>query len=214
MLWAQAYLGVVCASVPIFFWKTATWFLLKSGKKEAQSQESISYGMRWSIKYQYLKKDGMESQINSEWKCIHLYRFMYKWWCSAIMFLHSTTKNLYQCLVSCMYNLGEVAPIIFNSLSIKSNSPKEVFIRHFTVLRDGRGPRVMVSSAAFHVKFRKTEKNSSPSTCESQYCGEHPWSRGSVLGLRPPGLEFRILCLEDSVISIFSPSSGGSPGPV
>ena len=29
-----------------------------------------------------------------------------------------------------------------------------------------------------------------------------------------PGLEFRILCLEDSVISIISPSSGGSPGPV
>ena len=31
-------------------------------------------------------------------------------------------------------------------------------------------------------------------------------------GLRPPGLEFRIMCLEDSVISIISPSSGGSPG--
>ena len=29
-----------------------------------------------------------------------------------------------------------------------------------------------------------------------------------------PGLEFLILCLEDSVISIISPSSGGSPGPV
>ena len=55
---------------------------------------------------------------------------------------------------------------------------------------------------------------SSPSTCESLYCGEPPWPRGSVLGLRPPGLEFRILCLEDSVISIISPSSGGSPGPV
>ena len=35
-----------------------------------------------------------------------------------------------------------------------------------------------------------------------------------MLGLRPPGLEFRILCLEDSVISFISPSSGGSPGPV
>ena len=35
-----------------------------------------------------------------------------------------------------------------------------------------------------------------------------------MLGLRPPGLEFRILCLEDSVISIISSSSGGSPGPV
>ena len=26
------------------------------------------------------------------------------------------------------------------------------------------------------------------------YCGEPLWPRGSVLGLRPPGLEFRILC--------------------
>ena len=69
----------------------------------------------------------------------------------------------------------------------------------------------------WHSRSRRFERNknvSSPSTCESQYCGEPPWPRGSVLGLRPPGLEFRILCLEDSVISIISPSSGGSPGPV
>ena len=46
-----------------------------------------------------------------------------------------------------------------------------------------------------------------------QYCWEPPWPRGSVLGLRPPGLEFRILCLERSVIPFISPSSGGSPGP-
>ena len=62
--------------------------------------------------------------------------------------------------------------------------------------------------------LKETKNVSSPSTCESQYCGEPPWPRGSVLGLRPPGLEFRILCLEGSVISIISPSSGGSPGPV
>ena len=55
---------------------------------------------------------------------------------STIMFLNSTTKFLYHCLVSCMYNLGEVTPIIFNSLSIKSISPKEVFLRHFTVSSD------------------------------------------------------------------------------
>ena len=88
----------------------------------------------------------------------------------------------------------------------------------------GGGPRVVVSTAAFHARvrgsvlglggFKETKNVSSPSTCESQYCGEPPWPRGSVLGLRPPGLEFRILCLEDSVISIISPSSGGSPGPV
>ena len=35
-----------------------------------------------------------------------------------------------------MMVLGEVTPIIFNSLSIKSNSPKELFLRHFTILRD------------------------------------------------------------------------------
>ena len=38
--------------------------------------------------------------------------------------------------------------------------------------------------------------------------------RDREVGLRPPGLEFRILCLEDSVISIISTPSGGSLGPV
>ena len=62
----------------------------------------------------------------------------------------------------------------------------------------------MVSTAAFHARVRgsvpglgglkETKNVSSPSTCESQYCGEPPRPRGSVLGLRPPGLEFRILC--------------------
>ena len=55
---------------------------------------------------------------------------------STIMFLNSTTNFLYQCLVSCMYDLGEVTPRILNSLSIKSNSVFQVFLRHFTVLRD------------------------------------------------------------------------------
>ena len=41
-------------------------------------------------------------------------------------------------------------------------------------------------------------------------CGEPSWSRSSKLGLRPPGLEFRILCLKGSVISFISPCSGGS----
>ena len=44
-----------------------------------------------------------------------------------------------------------------------------------------------------------------------QYCGGPP--RGSVLGLRPPGLEFRILCMEGSVISFFSPSLSHHPHP-
>ena len=50
----------------------------------------------------------------------------------------------------------------------------------------GRGPRVVVSTAAFHARvrssvpglggFKETKNVSSPSTCESQYCG---WYRGS-----------------------------------
>ena len=48
----------------------------------------------------------------------------------------------------------------------------------------GRGPRVVVSTAAFHARVRgsvprlgglkETKNVSSPSTCESQYCGEPP----------------------------------------
>ena len=56
----------------------------------------------------------------------------------------------------------------------------------FTCLdsRDGGGPRVVVSTAAFHARVRssvpglgglkETKNVSSPSTCESQYCGEPP----------------------------------------
>ena len=93
-----------------------------------------------------------------------------------------------------------------------------------SICLEGGGPGVVVSTAAFHARVRgsvpglgglkETKNVSSPSTCESQYCGEPPWPRGSVLGLRPSGLEFWILCLEDSVISFISPSLGGSPGPV
>ena len=48
----------------------------------------------------------------------------------------------------------------------------------------GGGPRVVVSTAAFHARVRgsvpglgglkERKKVSSPSTCESQYCGELP----------------------------------------
>ena len=46
------------------------------------------------------------------------------------------------------------------------------------------------------------QKDSSPLTRkDSILCREPPRPRGSVLGLRPSGLEFRILYLEGSVIS-------------
>ena len=48
----------------------------------------------------------------------------------------------------------------------------------------GGGPRVVVSTAAFHARVRgsvpglgglkETNNVSSPSTCESQYCGQPP----------------------------------------
>ena len=49
---------------------------------------------------------------------------------------------------------------------------------------EGGGPRVVVNTAAFHARVRgsvpglgglkETKNVSSPSTCESQYCGEPP----------------------------------------
>ena len=82
----------------------------------------------------------------------------------------------------------------------------------------------MVSTTAFHARVRgsfpglgglKETKMILPrSLAKIKYCGEPPSPRGDVLGLRPPGLDFRILCLEGSVISFISLSSGGSPGPV
>ena len=77
-------------------------------------------------------------------------------------------------------------------------------------------PRVVVINAAFHAssgfvsRSRRFERNkiaSSLSTRKTQYSGEPLWPRGSVLGLKHPGFEFRILCLDGNVIS---PSSGGS----
>ena len=50
--------------------------------------------------------------------------------------------------------------------------------------QQGGGPRVVVSTAALHARVRglvpglgglkETKNVSSPSTCESQYCGEPP----------------------------------------
>ena len=57
--------------------------------------------------------------------------------------------------------------------------------RHqYSNYRVGGGPRVVVSTAAFHARVRgsvpvlgglkETKNVSSPSTCESHYCGEPP----------------------------------------
>ena len=84
----------------------------------------------------------------------------------------------------------------------------------------GGGPRVVVSTAAFHARVRGSVPGLG-GLKETKMFLPHPRVKVSIVGsLRdrevacsPPGIEFRILCLEDSVISIISPSSGGSPGP-
>ena len=76
----------------------------------------------------------------------------------------------------------------------------------------GGGPRVVVSTAAFHARVWGSVPGLGGLKETKMFLPHLP--RGSVLGLRPPGLEFRILCLKDSVISIISPPSGGSPGSV
>ena len=59
-----------------------------------------------------------------------------------------------------------------------------MFLCIFVLILLGGGPRVVVSTAAFHARvrgsvpgldgFKGTNNVSSPSTCESQYCGEPP----------------------------------------
>ena len=75
----------------------------------------------------------------------------------------------------------------------------------------------MVSTAAFHARVRGSVPGLG-GLKETKMFLPYPRVKlsivGSVLGLKPPGLEFRIMCLEDTVISVISPSSGGSPGPV
>ena len=65
--------------------------------------------------------------------------------------------------------------------------------------------------AAF--KFPRNEMFFLRSFVNIQFCVNPPCPNGSVLGFRPQGREFRILCLEGIVISFISPSTWGSPGP-
>ena len=72
------------------------------------------------------------------------------------------------------------------------------------------GPRVVVSTAAFHARVRGSVPGLG-GLKETKTFLPHPRVKVSIVGsLR----EFRILCLEDSVISIILPSLGGSPCPV
>ena len=74
--------------------------------------------------------------------------------------------------------------------------------------------RSRVRTPLWPSKFQRNKMFLPRSLVNIKYCGEPHWPRGSVLGLRPPGFEFRILCLKGIVISFIPPSSGGSPDPI
>ena len=88
----------------------------------------------------------------------------------------------------------------------------------------GGGPRVVASAAAFHARVRGSVPGLG-GLKETKMFLPHPRLKVSIVGsLRDrevacsasdrQGSNFLILCLEDSVISIISPFSGGSPGQV
>ena len=63
---------------------------------------------------------------------------------------------------------------------------------------------IACSNSTLAFKFERNKMLLLRSPTKIQYCGEPLCPRGSVLGLRPPRFEFRILCLEGSVISFIS----------
>ena len=89
---------------------------------------------------------------------------------------------------------------------------------------EGGGPRVVVSTAAFHARVRGSVPGLG-GLKETKLFLPHPRVKVSIVGsLRDrevacsasdrQGSNFESCVWEDSVISIISPSSGGSPGPV
>ena len=81
----------------------------------------------------------------------------------------------------------------------------------------GGGPRVVVSTAAFHARVRGSVPGLGGLKKKQKMFFPHPRVKVSIVGSlrdREVACSARNLCLEDSVISIILPSSGGSPGPV
>ena len=89
---------------------------------------------------------------------------------------------------------------------------------------EGGGPRVVVSTAAFHARARGSVPGLG-GLKETKLFLPHPRVKVSIVGsLRDrevacsasdrQGSNFESCVWSDSVISIISPSSGGSPGPV
>ena len=75
-------------------------------------------------------------------------------------------------------------------------------------MRHWRGPWCRGSrlcSPLWHSGFKETIMFFPSSLVNIQYCEGLPWPKCRVLGLRPLGLEFRIMCLEGGVISVTIP---------
>ena len=140
-------------------------------------QEINSYGGNWmSFNVKEVQKDQIQTLAFPTWQL---------------------TTQIFKTYLFVANKLTSVIPSIWK-LSQEVLSP----VLGVPIIRGG-GPRVVVSTAAFHARVRgsvpshgglkETKNVSSPSTCESQYCEETPWPRGCVLGLRPPGHEFWIM---------------------
>ena len=82
------------------------------------------------------------------------------------------------CLLGCLHRL-------IRKMSSQPNTRDNKIKRtdnYLSLTKMGGGPRVVVNTAAFHARvrgsvpglFERNKNVSSPSTCESQYCGESP----------------------------------------
>ena len=127
---------------------------------------------------------------------------------SEILFMLFDCNNKVTILINAFYILSLLQIIMNVSLPLL-----------FRVLFGG-GPKVVVSTAAFHVRVRGSFPDLGglketlfvlPHPLLKLYCGEPQWLKGSVLGLISPEFECILLFLEGSVIS---PSSEGSLGPI
>ena len=85
------------------------------------------------------------------------------------------------------------------SIAIKGVCPGP-FLK-FKACLESRGSRVR--SPLWPSSFKKIKIFLPRSVVTIQYCGEPPWLRGSVLGLRPPGREFQILCLGGRFMGLY-----------
>ena len=145
----------------------------------------------------------MCSFLPLEWSSIFSSQYLpkYKYW------LHQQLE--YPACQDCLAHLA-ADPSPLTSLL----STQHFVYTPYNSSRPGRG----LWCSGWSCLFGKTEMAGSKPTLavklKQNVSSLFPWPRGSVLSLRPPGLEFRTLCLEGSVISFTSPSSGGSPGPV